>query len=70
MRGVLDLLSAVARLGQAELHVGLTGADPNIAHQHFAERYGLLASDLHRVRPARWRRIEAHLPTAIRAGDA
>src|SRR6185437_15036371 len=56
-------------LAQAELHVGLAAAEPDIADGDVFDGSGLvLAGDGHRIRATHRRRIDLRLPAAVRAG--
>src|SRR4030095_16078559 len=64
-----DFLSAVARSWQTELHVGLTAAEPDVAHKNFTKRDGLKTGDFDSVGAARWGRCDFYLPAALRSRD-
>jgi hypothetical protein len=52
-------------LPQAELHVQLAAADPDIADQYIVQLNGPRADDFHGVRPARRGRLDLGLPTPV-----
>src|ERR1017187_1601608 len=64
-----DFIRAIARLGQAQFHVGLSAAQPDVTHQNFVQHHALFRpGDFDRVRTARRRRLKLGLPTAIESG--
>ena len=63
-----DLVFAVKGVGDAHLHVGLPGADPDVAHQHIGELDGFGAGDGELERAAGFERSDFGGPFAVRIG--
>src|SRR5262245_35949140 len=62
-----DFFRSIARAWQAELHVGLTTAEPDIAYKNFMKRYGLRSDDFESVRSTGRGRINLNLPASSRS---
>ena len=68
--GGLDFLIAISCRAERHLHVGLASTQPDISNQHVVKFDSFMTGDLDRVRAAHSRRLNLHLPAAIRPSYA
>jgi hypothetical protein len=68
MIGPADFVRSVARSRQAQFHIGLAAAKPNVTDEHFAQFDVLQSVNRQDVGTPGGRRLDACLPAAISAG--
>ena len=64
----LDFIFGIARTWQTKLHVGLTPAEPDVAHKDVSKDDSLGSDNFDGVGPTWSGRLNLHLPAALRSG--